>query len=155
MSRKSTTGYIYQLDGNTITWSSKRQPTVALSTTEAEYMAINAAVCEGKWLRTFLKELGFPQQVITIHEDNQGCIALIKNPVQHHRTKHIDIRHHFIREQVELGHFSIEYCPTEEMIADIMTKPIAGPQFKTLRNLLGLVDSPESKARKLARMGDC
>lgn len=136
--RKSTTGYVFQMGTNTITWNSKRQQTVALSTCEAEYMALSHTVCEGIWTRKLLKELGFPQPTTTIHEDNQGCIALVKNPVQHHRTKHIDVKHHFIREQVEQGTFKVIYCPTHEMKADILTKGIAAPQFKQLRDLLNL-----------------
>jgi hypothetical protein len=136
--RKSTTGYVFQMGTNTITWNSKRQQTVALSTCEAEYMALSHTVCEGIWTRKLLKELGFPQPTTTVHEDNQGCIALVKNPVQHHRTKHIDVKHHFIREQVEQGTFKVIYCPTHEMKADILTKGIAAPQFKHLRDLLNL-----------------
>jgi hypothetical protein len=136
--RKSTTGYVFQLGNNTVTWNSRRQPTVALSTTEAEYMALSHTICEGIWTRALLKELGFTQPTTTIHEDNQGCLALVKNPVQHHRTKHIDVKYHFIREQIEQGSFQVIYCQTDEMKADILTKGIAGPQFKKLRNLLYL-----------------
>ena len=101
-------------------------------------MALSHTICEGIWTRKLLKELGFTQPTTTIYEDNQGCLALAKNPVQHHRTKHIDVKHHFIREQVEQGTFKVTYCPTHEMKADILTKGIAAPQFKRLRDLLNL-----------------
>ena len=123
---------------NTITWNSRRQPTVALSTTEAEYMALSYTICEGIWIRALLRELGMAQPTTTIHEDNQGCIALAKNPVQHHRTKHIDVKYHFIREQIEQESFQVIYCQTDEMKADVLTKGIAGPQPNKLRNLLSL-----------------
>jgi hypothetical protein len=141
--RKSTTGYVFQMGNNTITWNSKRQQTVALSTCEAEYMALNHTVCEGIWIRKLLKELGIVQPITTIYEDNQGCIALAKNPVQHHRTKHIDVKYHFIRERIEEGTVKVIYCPTNEMKADILTKGIAAPQFKQLRDLLNLKECKE------------
>src|SRR6202042_3370483 len=93
--RRSITGYIFYLGSGPISWKSKFQPTIALSTTEAEYMALCAAIQEGLWLRAFLSELCLPVSCspIRIHEDNQGCIALANNPVLHARTKHIDIKY--------------------------------------------------------------
>jgi hypothetical protein len=106
-------------------------------------MALNHTVCEGIWIRKLLKELGIMQTVTTIYEDNQGCIALAKNPVQHHRTKHIDVKYHFIRERIEEGTVKVIYCPTNEMKADILTKGIAAPQFKQLRDQLNLRECKE------------
>src|SRR3954470_2664430 len=104
-SRRSTSGYIFLVSGGVVSWSSKRQATVALSSTEAEYMALTQATKEAIWMHTFLNELGFHSNddATTIFEDNQSAIALAKNLVHHTRTKHIDIRHHYIREKLESG----------------------------------------------------
>ena len=136
--RKSTTGFVFDF-GGPISWQSKKQPTVALSSTEAKYMALTQAAKEAIWLQGLLSELGIKEtRPTTILEDNQGCIALAKNPTSHARTKHIDIRHHFIRETLENGQIKLEYCPTTDMVADILTKAIPKDQFEKLRNMLGL-----------------
>ncbi|OWY94959.1 RxLR effector protein [Phytophthora megakarya] len=97
--RRSTTGYVFFLHGSAISWKSKRQPTVATSSTEAEYMSLYSATQETVWLRLLLKDLGYNDQDATlIYQDNQGCIALAKNPVYHARTKHIDIKFHLPRQ---------------------------------------------------------
>ena len=96
--RRSTTGFVFMLSGGAISWSTRLQPTVAMSSTEAEYMAACATVQEAVYLRTLLSSISV--QVpgpTTIYEDNQGCIALDSNPVHHKRTKHIDVRYHFVR----------------------------------------------------------
>jgi hypothetical protein len=99
--RKSTTGWVFLLNGGPISWSSKLQASVAVSTTEAEYVALSTAGCETQYLRALLSELGSPQTAATIiHEDNFGCVQLTKEQVNHSRTKHIDIRFHKIRELV-------------------------------------------------------
>jgi Reverse transcriptase (RNA-dependent DNA polymerase) len=135
--RRSTTGYVFLMDGGAVSWSSKRQPTVALSTTEAEYMSATQATKEACWLRKLLADLGRkPEQATFIQCDSQGAIALIGNPVQHTRTKHIDIQHHFVREQVEAGAVKFSYCPTETMIADVLTKGL--PHSIHYRLLSGL-----------------
>jgi hypothetical protein len=122
-SRRSTTGYVFTIGGVPVSWKSKRQPTVALSTAEAEYMALSAACQEVIWLRRILKNFSCAQKDSRIvFEDNQGCIALAKNPVAHDRTKHIDIRYHFIREMMESGEIDIKYKMSEEMLADLLTK---------------------------------
>ena len=122
-SRRSTTGYLFMIGGVPVSWKSKRQPTVALSTAESEYMALSAACQEAIWLRRILRNFSSEQKSSTIvFEDNQGCIALAKNPVAHDRTKHIDIRYHFIRDLIESGDIDVKYKMTEEMLADILTK---------------------------------
>jgi hypothetical protein len=137
--RKSTTGYIFYVSGGVVSWTSKKQNTVALSTTEAEYMALSHTTKEAIWLRGLLRELGYTQnQATTIFEDNQSCINLAKNPVHHARSKHIDIQHHFIREKIISKEIHLEYTPTEEMIADIFTKPLAGPKFLKFRKDVNL-----------------
>uniref|UniRef100_H3H993 Integrase catalytic domain-containing protein n=1 Tax=Phytophthora ramorum TaxID=164328 RepID=H3H993_PHYRM len=104
-SRRSTSGYAFMMNGGCISWRSKKQRTVALSSTEAEYMALSEATQEAVWLKVFLCELGemASDEAVKIYEDNQGSIALAKNPQFHKRTKHIDIRYHFVREKVEDG----------------------------------------------------
>ena len=124
-SRRSTTGYVFFLHNSVVSWKSKRQPTVATSSTEAEYMALYSATQEAVWLRLLLSELGCTLETATkIYEDNQGCIALAKNPVFHARTKHIDIKYHFLREKVEEGVIELEYMPTDKMVADGLTKSL-------------------------------
>ncbi len=128
----STTGYLFTFDGNTITWGSRLQSTVALSFAESEYMAMSSAVQEAIHLLQLLKDLGFKESEPTvIFEDNQGCIALSGNPVFHKRTKHIDIRFHFIRERVASGEIDIKYIPTEHQLADVLTKTL--PKARTIK----------------------
>ncbi|KAG2758626.1 hypothetical protein Pcac1_g29253 [Phytophthora cactorum] len=134
-SRRSTSGYAFMMNGGCISWRSKKQRTVALSSTEAEYMALSEATQEAVWLKVFLCELGemANDEAVKIYEDNQGSIALAKNPEFHKRTKHIDIRYHFVREKVEDGQVVLQYVSTTDMLADIMTKPIPATQFGVLR----------------------
>jgi len=135
--RRSTTGYLFMIEetGGVVSWGSKLQPTVALSSAEAEYMAACAAVQEAVHLRLLMSDLGFEQREPTvIYEDNQGCIALSDNPVHHRRTKHIDIRYHFIRERVTSKEIELKYVPTEHQLADLLTKGLAKPRVVALRN---------------------
>ena len=111
---------------------------VALSTSEAEYMALSSAVQEALWLQKLFTDLQMTAKLITIKEDNQGAIALTQNPIAHSRTKHIDIRFHFIREARENGSVDIIYCLTSEIITDLFNKPIPRGQFEKLRDLLGM-----------------
>ncbi|CAI5712611.1 unnamed protein product [Peronospora destructor] len=122
---RSTLGYVFFLNSSVVSWKSKRQPTVATSSTEAEYMALYSATQEAVWLRLLLSDIGCPLgTATTIYEDNQGCIALAKNPVFHARTKHIDINFYFLREKIEEDVIQLEYKPTNEMIADGLTKAL-------------------------------
>ena len=137
--RRSTTGYIFKFGGSPICWKSKRQPTVALSTAEAEYMSLAHAAQTAIWLRRFLNDIGIVQKSATkIFEDNQGCIAMAKNPVNHERTKHIDIKYHFVRELVTSGVIEISYLETEEMEADILTKGMTRDRHVKLCCAIGL-----------------
>jgi len=137
--RHSTTGIVFTMAGCSISWPSKKQATVALSTTEAEYVALSAAVQEAVWLRKVLSDLNLPMsEPTTLREDNQGAIAMTKNPIAHGRTKHIDIRYHYVKEAVENGVISLEYCSTEDMLADILTKPLPKHKFENLRKRIGL-----------------
>jgi len=108
-----------------VSWESRKQRTVALSTTEADYMAISDAAKESVNLKLFLKETLGTQDVVAIFNDNQGAGDLTRIPVFHNRTKHVDIRHHFIRELVENNEVIVEYIPTEKMRADVLTKGLS------------------------------
>ncbi|KAG6610908.1 Retrovirus-related Pol polyprotein from transposon TNT 1-94 [Phytophthora cinnamomi] len=139
--RRSTTGYVFFLNGSAISWKSKRQPTVATSSTEAEYMVLYNATQEAVWLRQLLKDVGAEcVGATTIFQDNQGCIALAKNPAYHSRTKHIHLKYHFLREKVEDKIIVLEYKPTDEMVADGFTKALARPKHRQFIVGLGMDD---------------
>ena len=139
--RRSTSGYVFQIGRSTVSWSSRKQATVAKSSTEAEYVALSSATQEAVWLRRLMEDLGKHLNVpTTIYEDNQGAIELAKNAKYHNRTKHIDICHHFVRERVVSNEIRVIYCPTGDMVADIMTKGLAKLSFEKLRDLLGVYD---------------
>jgi len=139
-SRRSTTGYVFTMGGGAISWSSRLQPTVAASTTEAEYMAAASAVKEGLWLRTLLSEIGLNINTITIRADNQSAIKLLKNPVFSMRSKHIDVIYHFARERVIRKDVAFKYIPTTEMVADVLTKPLPSVKFSYCRTQMGIED---------------
>jgi len=129
--RHSTSGNLFIMAGGTISWTSKKQATVSLSTAEAEYIALSTATQEAIWLRRLLADLNRKQSKPTvIMGDNQGSIAIARNPVFHARTKHIDIRYHFIREALQNGEIDLCFCPTSEMTADVLTKPLSRNQFE-------------------------
>lgn len=139
--RRSVSGYAFNMANGIVTWSSQRQKLVTLSTTEAEYVAAAAAAKEATWLRKLLSDIGYQSDIPTcLFVDNQSSIRLIKNPVFHKRTKHIDIRYHYIREQVENGEISVEYISTDLQRADIFTKPLPYERLHTLCESLGLVN---------------
>jgi hypothetical protein len=125
------------LNDSPISWESKRQPMVALSSTEAEYITLTQAAKKAIWLRRILADLGHPQaSATTIYEDNQSTIKMTEQPGEHRRTKHIDIRHHFIREKVESNEIRVEYCPTAQQVADIMTKALPKDKYIAARDRL-------------------
>jgi len=132
-SHNSTGTYIFLAAQSPCSSSSKKQATVALSSTEAEYMALTQATKEAIWLRFLLSEILDGQYKklpsITIFADNEGCIALVHNPEYNACTKQIDIQHHFVREKVEGGEVSPEYTPTGVMVADCLTKALPREKF--------------------------
>ena len=124
--RRSTSGYYFRLneDGGSVSWKSRKQPTVALSSCEAEYMALVAAAQESIFLRMLTKDFGLiTTNPIRIHGDNQGSLSLVKNPVNHQKSKHIDIKYHFIREKQANGDIEVLYVKSADNVADLLTKP--------------------------------
>jgi hypothetical protein len=137
--RKSRSGYMVFAFGGLVSWFSKKQTTVALSSTESELIALVEATKETQWFREFFRELGFKVSKPTqIDQDNQSVIAIAINPIQHSRIKHMEVKNHYIRENVENGSIKLVYCPTELMIADILTKPLPPAQFWKLVGLMGM-----------------
>ena len=122
-SRKPTSGFVITLAGGPVAWASQPQPVVALSTCEAEYIATSYCACTVMWLRTLLTELSFPQHTPTpMFCDNTGTVQCTHNPQHHSRMKHIDVKNHFIRHCIDMGHISVEHIPGSENIADLLTK---------------------------------
>ena len=132
-------GYVILLHGGPVAWSTRKQSIIALSTAEAEYIALTAVAREVLYLQALLGELYEPVNLPTpINCDNQSAITLASNGKFHARTKHIDIRFHFVRDCVKNGIFELVYCPTEENVADIFTKPLSRPRHQKLRAMLSL-----------------
>lgn len=138
--RKSTSEYLFQLfDQCSITWNTKRQMSVAASSTEAEYMALFEAVREALWLKSLAISICINiTKPIIIFEDNNGCISIANNPTNHKRSKHIDIKYHFSREQIEKGVIKLNYIPTGQQLADALTKPLPAVSFHEMRFKMGL-----------------
>ncbi|XP_057426163.1 uncharacterized mitochondrial protein AtMg00810-like [Lotus japonicus] len=136
--RKSTSGGCFFLGNNLISWFSKKQNCVSLSTAEAEYIAAGSGCTQLMWMKQMLKEYDVKQDVMTSFCDNLSAINISKNPIQHSRTKHIDIRHHFIRELVEEKIITLEHVETELQLADIFTKALDAAKFEKLRGKLGI-----------------
>ena len=139
-SRRSTTGYIFLLNNGPISWNSKLQPTVALSSTEAEYMALSAATQEALWLKGVLESLEYQteSETVQLFGDNQGSLKLAKNPNNHQRTKHIDIRHHFIRGAIANKKICVDHISTQNNVSDLLTKPLGPSRFQSLLSNIGL-----------------
>jgi hypothetical protein len=136
--RKSTTGYVVKINGCTVSWGTKKQQTVALSTAEAEYMAISVGIQEVIWMRQFIGEIlkvlnKALDEASTVYCDNQAAVSISTNDVHHHRTKHIDIKYHFIRDHVQNKVVKMEWLPTHEQVADILTKPLEKVKFMNCR----------------------
>ncbi|KAF4621852.1 hypothetical protein D9613_012077 [Agrocybe pediades] len=138
--RHAISGYAFLLHGGAVSWSTKRQEIISLSTTESEYIAATYAAKEALWLRSLISQLfDTTLDATALFSDNQSAIALTKDHQYHARTKHIDIRFHFIRWIVENGSLRLIYCPTDEMVADTFTKALPSPKVKHFAAELGLV----------------
>jgi len=155
--RKSIGGFVVLLNGGAISWSSKKQTSIALSTTEAEYMAMTQVSKEIIWLRVLLRQLGalgHIRQISQLYGDNQGALGLARNPEYHARTKHIDIQYHYVRDLVMSEKVYLEYCPSSEMIADIMTKSLPQVTHEKHTKAMGMIDK-EGKRYGTHREGGC
>ncbi|KAL0373689.1 UNVERIFIED_CONTAM: Retrovirus-related Pol polyprotein from transposon RE1 [Sesamum radiatum] len=136
---KSTSGYTFSLGSGIFSWASKKQATVAQSSAKAEYIAAAATSNQATWLRRILEDMGEKQEEpTTIYCDNKSAIAITKNPVQHNRTKHIDIKYHALREATTRGEIELKYCSTEEQLADMFTKALPRNKFEELRTKIGV-----------------
>lgn len=161
--RRSTGGYLFKLASGPVTWSSKRQPTVSRSTTEAEYKSLSNGAQEGVYLKRLVQEIQqtkLPPAIIRCKDaqiatnlraastptrqdlhllcDNVSAIKLAKNPVFHSRTKHLEIHHHFIRERVLAGEVSLQHVSTHDQTADILTKNLPRIKFELHRTAIGM-----------------
>jgi hypothetical protein len=136
---RSTGGYLVKLGAGAVSWSSKLQTMVALSTTEAEYITAVEATKEILWMRQFMGELRYsPSSSSTLLMDNQSAISVSKNPEHHGRMKHLDLRWYWLRDVVDSGVVKPVFVPTEDMAADILTKSLMGPYMEKCRKLMGL-----------------
>ncbi|GJT25495.1 hypothetical protein Tco_0895432 [Tanacetum coccineum] len=136
---KGTTGIIFYYGESPISWSTQKQATVALSSCESEFIAATAAATQALWLKRLLSRLTHSdEEKITILVDNKSAIALMKNPVFHERSKHIDTKYHFIRECVERDDIQVEFVSGDYQKADILTKALSKIRFLTMRQLIGL-----------------
>lgn len=131
--------------GGPISWSSKKQRSVATSSCESEYIALATCTKQGQWIGQILRDLNFAKYVgkdprmVQMYGDNQGAIALTQNAHLNERSKHVDICYHFIRDLAEKGHLRVDYIPTDEMIADGMTKPLQRVKFERFKEQMGLM----------------
>jgi len=145
--RRSTTGYIFLYHGGPVVWASRRQRCTSLSTTEAEYVAGCESSKEAVWIDRLLKEIRQDKTLpIPLLCDNQRAIRLARNPEFHQRTKHVQIKYHFIREQLKNGIIDLQYIGTENQLADILTKPLETNRFQSLRDQMGIIDVKGSSA---------
>ncbi|GJX75509.1 retrovirus-related pol polyprotein from transposon TNT 1-94 [Tanacetum coccineum] len=136
--RKSTSGGIQFLGDKLVSWMSKKQNCIAMSSAEAEYVALSASCAQVMWMRTQLQDYGFNYNKIPLYCDSQSAIAISCNPVQHSRTKHIHTRYHFIKEQVENGIIELYFVRTEYQLADMFTKALPEDRFKYLVRRIGM-----------------
>ena len=137
---KSTSGYVFLMSGGAVAWSSRKQPIVTLSTTEAEYVAAVGCACQAIWMRRILKEISHVQaKEMVVLCDNTSTIKLSKNAVMHGRSKHIRVRYHFLRDLTKQGVIELAYCNTEMQLADMMTKPLKLVSFQKARAAFGMI----------------
>ena len=137
--RRSTSGYVFLMAGGAVSWSSKRQSTVALSTIEAEYVAMTRCAQQMTWMQSWLSEASIKYDLPgVIKGDNQGAIALTKNTRGHGKVKHIDIRHHYIRETLQTGTIAMEQVSSADNLADILTKPLPRDQHHRILAALNI-----------------
>ena len=127
------------MGNNLVSWMSKKLNSISLSTAEAEYIAAGRCCTQLLWMQKLLHDYGICQEHLTIYCDNTSATNIFKNPVQHSRTKHIEIRHHFIRELVEDSTLTVEFFHTDDQKADLFTKPLDNKCFEFLRQNIGVI----------------
>ncbi|GAU39117.1 hypothetical protein TSUD_22950 [Trifolium subterraneum] len=138
--RRSTSGYVFKFQNAPVSWCSKKQSVIALSSCEAEYVVGSLAACQANWLQSLLSEMKITDNItVMLKIDNKSAINLAKNPVSHGKSKHIETMFHFLRDQVNKGKLSLEYCLTNDQQADILTKAVKRDQFLKLRREMGIV----------------
>lgn len=138
VSRRSTSGFVFNLGSGAISWCSQLQKSVVVSTTQAEYVAGAQSVKEMIWIKRLISSLLIKCDSVFLRMDNRSAIRLVENSEPHKRTKHVDIKYHFIREKYEKGNFDLTYISTEDQVADILTKPLARVKFQKFRELMGM-----------------
>ncbi|GKC37816.1 hypothetical protein Tco_1050200 [Tanacetum coccineum] len=148
--RRSTSGSAQFLGDKLVSWSSKKQKCTAISSTEAEYIALSGCCAQILWMRSQLTDYGFQFNKIPLYCDNKSAIALCCNNVQHSRVKHIDVRYHFIKEHVENGVVELYFVRTEYQLADIFTKPLTRERFNFLIEKLGMRSMSPDTLKRLA-----
>ena len=139
--RKSTSGYFTFVGGNLVTWRSKKQGSVALSSAEAELVAMVKGISELLWLKKLMEEIGFGlDEEMVLLCDNKSAMDMCHNPIQHDRTKHIAINRHYIKDHIEKGNIRLLHVGTKEQLADILTKAVPGPALNCALDKLGMTD---------------
>jgi hypothetical protein len=138
--RKSISGTCQLLGRSLVSWSSKKQNSIALSTAEAEYITAGSCCAQILWMKATLKDFGINFKNVPLLSDNESAMKLTNNPVQHQRTKYIDVHHHFIRDHQQKGDIAIESVGTEDQLADLFTKPLDEKRFHKLKNELDILD---------------
>ncbi|GAU30142.1 hypothetical protein TSUD_360350 [Trifolium subterraneum] len=138
--RRSTSGYVFKFQNAPVSWCSKKQSVIALSSCETEYVADSLAACQANWLQSLLSEMKITDNItVLLKNDNKSAINLAKNPVSHGKSKHIETMFHFLRDQVNKGKLSLEYCSTNDQQTDILTKAVKRDQFLKLRREMRIV----------------
>jgi hypothetical protein len=164
--RKSVSGSVTMFYGGPISWSSKKQRSVATSSCESEYMALASCAKQGQWFAQVFRDLGFAKyigpdpELVQMLGDNQGSLALTKNAHLNERSKHIDICYHFVRDLAERGRLRVDYIPTANMVADGMTKPLERVAFERFKRQMGLAEQfvarrDSSKETRICSEGEC
>ncbi len=139
--RRSTSGFLFSFRSGAVSWSSKKQPTVALSSTKAKYRGATIVACEVVWLQKLLTDLGLSVNAhVVIYCDNISSILLANNPIYHAKTKHVEVHYHFIREKVLAKEIDLIHVSTEDQVADISTKALGTDKLKKFRKMLGVLE---------------
>ena len=137
--RKSTSRGCFYVGNNLVSWMSKKQSSISLSTVEAEYIAAGSYCTQLLWMQKLLHDYGICQEHLTIYCDNTSAINISKNPIQHSQTKHIEIQHHFIQELEKDGTFTLEFIHTNDQKANLFTKPLDSKWFEFLCQKIGVI----------------